>query len=403
MIACPDCGLIEEVPLLPPRSVASCWTCGARLEVTRARGLSAALACSLGTFLMLFPANLFPLMHVNLLGMRRQSVLSSGVFYIWDEHWVWLAAIIFLFVILLPFVRFGLLTVALAAVRWRHPGHWVGPVFRWASWLDMWAMPDVYLIASFVGYSRVEAKLTVTIGTGGYCFIAAAFLAMITRAVLDKRTAWRDIGYTEAVPEETPVQGPVLSCTACDLVLPANREGKKCPRCGARLAQRKTDSQLRTTTLIIAAFILNLPANLYPMNVTFQLGHRVSYRIYDGIRDLFNAGLAPLGILIFFTSIAIPMIKIIGLGWLVWSVRRRSRKHLVFKTRLYRLIDELGRWSCIDPFIISVFVPLMSFGVLVKSVAASGAIAFITVVILTMLASSFFDPRSLWDAAENAI
>jgi paraquat-inducible protein A len=356
----------------------------------------------LGTFIMLFPANFFPLMSVDVLGMHRRSLLMSGVVYIWNEHLVWLAACIFLFVVLLPFVRFGLLSLALIAIVRQRYVNWTGPVFRWALWLDMWAMPDVYLIAGFVGYSRVAARLTVTVRSGGYCFIVAAFLAMITRAVLDKRTAWRALPSQQPASEPTPVTGPVLSCTACDMVLPAACAGRRCPRCRARLALRKADSQLRPTALIIAAFLLNLPANLYPMNVTYRLGHRVSYRIYDGIRDLFHAGLAPLGILIFFTSIAIPMIKICGLGWFLLSVRRRSQKHLVLKTRLYRLIDELGRWSCIDPFIISVFVPLMSFGNLINSVAARGALAFIMVVILTMLASLFFDPRSLWDAAESA-
>jgi uncharacterized paraquat-inducible protein A len=58
-------------------------------------------------------------------------------------------------------------------------------------------------------------------------------------------------------------------------------------------------------------------------------------RIIDGIRELFKAGLAPLGALIFFTSIAIPVLKIAGLGWWVLSVRRKSRKHLVGRQRIF--------------------------------------------------------------------
>jgi paraquat-inducible protein A len=179
-------------------------------------------------------------------------------------------------------------------------------------------------------------------------------------------------------------------------------EGKRCPRCGARLRIWQLDSISRTTALIISAFLLYWPANIYPMNVSLQLGQQQQYRIIDGIRDLFAAGLAPFGILIFCTSIAIPLLKILGLGWCLISVIRRSNRHLVFKTKLYRAIDELGRWSTVDPFTIAVFVPLMQFDSLVSSSAAAGASAFIVVVVLTLLASESFDPRLMWDAAEDS-
>jgi paraquat-inducible protein A len=52
-------------------------------------------------------------------------------------------------------------------------------------------------------------------------------------------------------------------------------------------------------------------------------------------------------------------------------------------------------------FTIAVFVPLMQFGALASARAAWGAPAFLLVVTLTMLASHCFDPRLLWDAADE--
>jgi len=162
---------------------------------------------------------------------------------------------------------------------------------------------------------------------GGYCFIAAAFLSMISRAALDRRTVWRTI----APDRETRGDAPMLSCLTCDLVMPASAAGTPCRRCDARLVTRKTDSPIRTAALILGAFILFWPANIYPMSISMQMGTIARYRIIDGIRDLFDAGLAPLGVLIFFTSIAIPAAKILGLAWCLISIRRRSQKHLVIK------------------------------------------------------------------------
>jgi len=395
-IACPDCGVLEELPRLPPFAKSLCAVCRGRLELTAGRTITGALGCALGTLLLLFPANLVPFLSVRLLGMERVSRLGSGVITLWSNGWWLLAVLIGLFAIILPFIRFGLLTASLGAVRLRRRPRWLGAVFRWALWLDFWSMQDVFLLGSFVGYSRVAANLDVTIEPGGYCFVAAALLSMVARAALDQRTVWREI---MPAPPDPPADSEVLSCTTCDLVLPVTAEGERCPRCRARLHVRKPDALPYTIALTLAAFVLFFPANLYPMNETLQAGQIVSYRIIDGVRDLFKAGLAPLGVLIFCTSIAIPIVKILGLTWCVASVWRGSPKHLVAKTRLYRAIDELGRWSNMDPFTITVFIPLMQFSSIVSSRAAPGALAFILVVVFTMFASIAFDPRLMWDAA----
>ncbi len=379
--------------------MAVCRRCRADLEVTNGRSITAALACASATFLLLFPANLSPFLGVSILGMSRQTKLASGIFYLWNSHWVLFAAFTGLFAVLLPFIRFGLLTFVLGSLRLGFRPHWLGRVYRWTMRLDPWAMPDVFLIGAMIGYSRVTVRLSVTIGWGGYCLLGAALLAMLSRATLDRRTVWRAAG-----PErDAPKNRPAISCTTCDLVLPADDEGKPCPRCGQTLHRRKPGSMACTTALVIAGFALYLPANIYPMNITTQIGHHVSYTIFDGVRDLFAAGLAPLGLVIFCASIVIPVLKLAGLSWFMLSIRRKSNRHLVFKTKLYRFIDEIGRWSNIDPFTIAVFAPLMQFPPLVQSNAGIGATAFLAVVVITMVASRTFDPRLMWDAAEKAV
>jgi paraquat-inducible protein A len=396
-IACPDCGTLENLPPLGRGAAALCSSCRAWLENTNGRNATFALACSLTTFLLLLPANLLPLLSVSVLGMRRTSHLWSGVPHLWSHHWVILAPLVALFAVLLPLLRFGLLSVVLAAVRLGLRPPWLGPAFRWAMFLDHWAMPDVFLIGCAVGYSRISADLPTKVEMGGYCFIAAALFCMITRATMERRTVWRAIA-----PEHSQPQGPAISCTVCDLVLPARAEGSPCPRCGLKLAARKTDSMVRTASLVIASFLLYLPANIYPMSSNTRLGGLVQHRIIDGIRELFQAGLWPLGVLIFCTSIAIPLLKLLALSWFMISTRRRSGRHLVLKTKLYRAIMEIDRWSNVDVFTVAVFVPLMQFGIITQTRAEPGATAFVLVVVLTMLAARCFDPRLMWDRGTGA-
>ncbi|MEX3786286.1 paraquat-inducible protein A [Paraburkholderia sp. BR14374] len=392
-IGCPECGALEDIPPLAADTYARCRACHFPLERRNGRSQAAALACASATFVLLFPANLAPLMYVHMLGVEHSSVLSSGIVQMWNDGWFILAVLLGTFGIVLPFVRFGGLVAALVALQlgWRTRA--IGALFRWTTSLDIWAMPDVYLVGCFVGYARVTQNLTGTIAPGGYCFIAAALLSMLTRAALDRRTVWRAIATDNELPEhEAP-----LSCTVCDLVVPMSQEGRPCPRCALTLRARKTDAVVRAAALSLAALVLTIPANVFPMTSSTQLGHIESTRVIDGVYQLFHVGLWPLGILIICTSIVIPVAKIVGMGWFIVSVRRRSRRHLRVKAHLYRLIDELGRWSFVDVFTIAAFVPLIQFDGIASARPAIGATAFALVVFLTMAASRAFDPRLMWD------
>jgi paraquat-inducible protein A len=385
------------MPRLLRRDTAVCVRCQSDLEKTNGRSLGAALACSLATLLLLVPVNVLPLLRIDIFKMHSQNITAAGVAQLWGRGWILLAGLSALFIILIPFLRFGLLSAVLAALRLGRRPSWLGAAFRWSLWLDPWAMIDVYLLAGCIGYFRLINidQARVTIELGGACFIAAAFLTMLSRATLDKRTVWRAIG-----GETHPRRGePMLGCTSCDLVQPLSCEGQRCPRCRARLRTRKLDAAAWTGALLIAALVLILPANLYPMNVSDHLGQQVNYTIMTGIRDLFKAGLYPLGVLIFCTSILTPAVKIFALGWCVLSVYRGSRRHLVTKTKVLRLIAEMGRWSKTDPFAIVFFVPLVHFGSLGSEDAGWGATAFMMMTFLTMVASVTFDPRLMWDMA----
>lgn len=396
-IACPDCGTLQDLPQLHGGMAAICPTCARPIERTSGRSEGAALSFALATFILLFPANLAPLMRISIFGIDRETRIASGIFTLWNNQWVLFAVLVGAFAVVLPFVRFGLLSGVLGCLRFGWRPSWLARVYRVSLQLDVWAMPDVLLLGAAVGYSRIAARIPVHIGWGGICLILAAVCAMLCRATLDRSTVWSTLKSEQSFPDAGEA---AISCTVCDLAISARAEHERCPRCAATLYARKPSTYIRTLALVIAAFALYIPANFYPMNTNVQLGEAVKYRIIDGITDLFKAGFWPLGVLIFCTSIVIPLLKLVGLSWFLISIRCRSTKALVLKTKLYRLIDEIGRWSNIDVFTLAIFVPMIQFGGLASASAGIGAVAFILVVLLTMVASRIFDPRLLWDAAQ---
>ena len=80
--------------------------------------------------------------------------------------------------------------------------------------------------------------------------------------------------------------------------------------------------------------------------------------------------------------------KLFGLTWMLLLTQQRSDRYLLARTRLFRTIDLIGRWSNIDVFMLSILVALVQFGALSEVRAELGALAFAAVVVITMIAST---------------
>lgn len=193
------------------------------------------------------------------------------------------------------------------------------------------------------------------------------------------------------------------SCHVCNLVSRPERSSvpAHCPRCGATLHFRKADSVSRCWALLIAAYILYIPANLMTI---METGSLIKYRkdtIMSGVVELWRTGSWVIAIIVFIASVTIPLLKLISLTLLLVSVQRRSRWHPRQRTRLYRLVELVGRWSMLDIYVVTLLAALVQLGSMATVKAGPGALAFGAVVVLTMLASMQFDPRLIWDPLQK--
>ena len=392
---CIECDTAQRLPEMAPATITRCVRCRTVLERTFGRSMEAALACSAATLLLLIPGNLGRVVTTNLLGATRHSVIASTAGQMWRDGWPLLAVAVFLFLVALPLARFALLTLILALLRQGRDERWLGPAFRWANLMETWSMPDVFLLGFAVAYTRLASSITVRIGTGAVCYIAAGVLALFVRALLDKKAVWRRI---MPEPDMPPGDDPI-PCLHCELPAPGDADGRPCRRCGATLRRRKPESIGTTVALTLAAMLLYVPANLYPL-ATLPINDKPqTYTVLGGVIELVQARLWDLALLVFTASFVIPILKLIGLSWCLLSVLRRSRAHLVAKARTFRVVEEIGRWSMLDPFVIGCFAPVVHYNAFIYGRAQPGAFAFALVVILTMIGAKAFDPRLMWDAA----
>ena len=198
----------------------------------------------------------------------------------------------------------------------------------------------------------------------------------------------------------------IARCGSCEKLLRvpslARNQVARCPRCGTAVHRRKPDALTRSTALALAAAICYVPANLLPVMVVAGPGGAEADTILSGVEAMFAAGWYVVGTLIFFASITVPILKIVTLGGLIISVRRRSRWNPRDRTRLYRALEIIGRWSMLDMFVVSLTVALVQLGVVANVQPAMGATFFAAVVVLTIFAAGSFDPRHIWDEMEES-
>ncbi|MFZ3044411.1 MAG: paraquat-inducible protein A [Desulfatirhabdiaceae bacterium] len=196
----------------------------------------------------------------------------------------------------------------------------------------------------------------------------------------------------------------LVSCTICHLLVRNNQKGEgpigKCPRCGAALHLRKPNSIMRTWSLILAATIFYIPANLIPITKVTSLGVVQTDTIMSGVMYFFATGMWPIGLIIFIASIFVPVAKLFILTFLLVSVQKGSSWRPKDRTRLYRITENIGRWSMVDIFVVTILVALVHMGAVANIEAQNGVMFFAAVVIITMFAAMSFDPRLIWDTKE---
>jgi paraquat-inducible protein A len=396
LVECRNCGLMQIQPPVQRRDIVSCSRCMTQLEHSAGKSLDASLACSVAIMLLLIPAWTAPFLTASTLGATRTSFLPMSVSVVWRDGSPLLALSVCLFVLTFPLIRFGTMTAVLLALRLGRRPTWLAPAFRICNTLQIWAMLDVFLLGLMVAYFRLRSSLVVSLAPGAICFILAGLLSLVARATLDRGQVWRLIR-----PDRSSIRAPSMVCLSCELVIPRADEPKICPRCNAIVTARKKNPYSRSMALLLAAGLLYLPANIYPI-ATIPIDLRpTAYTVLGGVIDLVRSHLLGLAALVFTASFTIPLLKMLGLAWCASSAMCGSRRFLVGKTRVFRVVEEIGRWSMVDPLTIACFVPVLQFNALIDGHAEPAVVPFSAVVILTTLAVQFFDPRKMWDGAER--
>ncbi len=174
-----------------------------------------------------------------------------------------------------------------------------------------------------------------------------------------------------------------------------------CRRCGMRISQRSAGSLHMTAAFSLAALILYIPANMFPILQLNMYGAVSQNTVWESCQRLFKDGDDVIAIIVFLASILIPLLKLIGLLFLVATTKCRFTRLKLLRTWVYRIIDGIGRWAMLDVFVLAILVSLVKLQRLATILPGSGILAFALVVVFTLLASASFDSQLIWEDEES--
>ncbi len=418
LVACHECDFVHRHVHAPPGATVRCARCSSVLYRSPDTSFDHAIAWSLTGLILLVLANVFPVLHLSVSGHHTQTSLISGAVALFQNDQVGVALLVVGVLIVAPTLLFLLQIAVLLPLRQGRIVPRFISCMRLLGRLNHWLMFDVFLLAVIVAVVKLSSLADVSPGPGLWAFLVLMIASILSITSYDMHAVWdrysellsQRFGLSDPMPATGDARRKVsalshglAACHDCGLVsqFPGAGGGTDCPRCGAPLHPRKVDSLGRTWALLVASYILFIPANVLPITITSSIVGVQPDTIMSGVAYFWHEGAYDLAIIIFTASVFVPLLKLIALTFLAWSAQRRMTWEPMQRTRLYRMVEFIGKWSMLDIFVVALLARLVQFSSLASIQPGPGAIAFAAVVVITMFAAMSFDPRLIWDPLES--
>jgi len=197
----------------------------------------------------------------------------------------------------------------------------------------------------------------------------------------------------------------LTACHECDLLLQpvelsVPRSRAHCPRCGARLYSCYSDRLEKILALTLAALVLLLTANLYPVVGLNIQGNYTETTVLGAVRHLWQVGRETLGGLVLLTTVLMPAGELGAVLWLVMPLWR-GRRPLGFAP-VFRAFRLAHPWAMVEVFILGVLVSLVKLSHLADVLLGPAIWCFGGLMLLLAALASLLDAHTLWQAWEGA-
>lgn len=338
--------------------------------------------------------------QINIIGIINNLKLTD-IFYLLSKNDNFILLVVFgclvlFFPVMSLLIQFFLLSkIKLPLIYKKH-------ILNVYTQLQAWTMPEIFLAGVLVSFVKLVSygEVNIEFSFWVYCFFIYVYIK--AHLSFSKQIIWDEIkpNFVEKkvkLNQTGKSQGLAL-CKQCGFVF--DDKEHRCPRCAHKNKKLSLKYTQYTGALVLTACLFYIPANVLGVMETMFMGDSSSQTIIDGVLYMWGEKDYPVAIVIFSASVFIPLFKILGLSRLCFftiTQKKRSKDVCNKMMKLYLIIEHIGKWSMIDVFVIIVLSSLIRNGQLMTVFPYEGILYFSGVVILTMVASSLFDTRLIWN------
>lgn len=195
---CPDCDLLVRIRSFDSQPgwkiQAICPCCNRKLEKHQPASVLVCLSLTVTGLILFIPANLFPVMAMNILGNIHQSTVLEGALALHSEGLWFVAWLVIATAIVIPLLRLLILLQVLLSVitgTWRQLA---SRLFRWYTHLGEWGMMEIYLLGALVAVIKLSDLASIQLGYGLYCFISLILVELAISIYLNQDSLWDMLG-----------------------------------------------------------------------------------------------------------------------------------------------------------------------------------------------------------------
>jgi paraquat-inducible protein A len=192
LIACDHCDAVylHQLTDLAEGERAQCWRCGGTLYRESARVYHRLLPLVVTALILFLLSNAFPIVEMELKGIRTQTTLWGAVDALYADHMVLVALLVFATTILFPLVEMLMMLYLLVLMaRHRFPAGFEH-IMRAIQRTRPWGMIEVYLLGVVVTLVKLSSIADIVPGVALWSFSA---LVVVLAAMLsfDPRDLWQ--------------------------------------------------------------------------------------------------------------------------------------------------------------------------------------------------------------------
>ncbi|GFO64125.1 paraquat-inducible protein A [Geomonas paludis] len=196
----------------------------------------------------------------------------------------------------------------------------------------------------------------------------------------------------------------LIACHDCDLLQRDIQLNPgcyaSCPRCGAVLYRNATDSVDRTLAYTLAAAMVFLGANVFPIFSIEVQGDRSAITLFEAVLSLWDQEMRTISLLVFLTAMVAPAVELLSLTYLLLPLKlgKVPPSYPLFM----RVLQFIEPWCMVEVLMLGVLVSLVKLTNNFRVIPGMALWSFAVLTLLLAAAAASFNARDVWAQLDAA-